>query len=384
VAYQLRQNPGHETVVRSGFGVFYDVGNWTGLLNFYGGVGFGSFQVYAPVSFPFTPAQNTPPPPSITPPYNATVPGTDPHLKMPYTLQWNLAVEQALGSSQTLTVSYVAAGGRKLLATQYLDLTGTNPNFAPNGPLELYNNGSNSNYNSLQAQYQRRLSHGLQALVSYTWSHSIDNLSNDIYFGPSYRRGNSDFDVRHNFAAALTYDVPGRYSNPFVGAVLEHWGFDLRQSARSALPVDITSGYTNIGPAFVLSRPNFDPTVPLYISDPNAPGGRVVNISAFPLPLAGQYGNEPRNKVRGFDLWQTDLAMRRDFPLHERLKLQFRAEAFNLLNRPNFGYLYSSTSDPPSLFGRAESTLNNTLGGLNPLYQVGGPRSLQLALKIIF
>jgi hypothetical protein len=70
--------------------------------------------------------------------------------------------------------------------------------------------------------------------------------------------------------------------------------------------------------------------------------------------------------------------------LGERLKLQFRAEAFNLFNRVNFGAVQNNRTIGPSLFGRATGTLNNQLGGLNALYQVGGPRSLQFALKIVF
>lgn len=77
-----------------------------------------------------------------------------------------------------------------------------------------------------------------------------------------------------------------------------------------------------------------------------------------------------------------DMALRRDLPIHERLKLQFRAEAFNIFNRPNFGtinpYLGQST------FGQATATLASSLGVLSPLYQMGGPRSMQLALKFIF
>jgi hypothetical protein len=124
--------------------------------------------------------------------------------------------------------------------------------------------------------------------------------------------------------------------------------------------------------------------VPFYISDSAAPGGRRVNPAAFQVPPAGQQGNEPRNFLRGFDLWQTDLALRKEFPLHERLKLQFRAEAFNLFNRPNFGAIQNSTTAGPALFGRATGLLSTQLGDLNPLYQTGGPRSLQLALKLIF
>jgi len=384
VAYQLRQASGHETVIRGGFGVFYDVGNWLGLRNLSGGVGFGSSVRYRNAAFPLTPAQNTPLTPSIASPYTGSVTAFDPHLRLPYTLQWNVAIERGLGSSQTLTVSYVAAAGRRLLSHQQLDLSAVNPNFALGNGLFLVDNASNSSYHSLQLQFKRRLSHGLQALASYTWSHAIDNLSNDNTPASPLIRGNADFDVRHNFSGAVTYDLPGRYANPALGAVLSHWSIDLRQTARSAFPFDITNGigFLPTGQQVTI-RPDIVLGAPIYVSNATAPGGRVVNFQAF-TNKAGAIGNEPRNFVRGFAAWQTDLAFRREFALHERLKLQFRAEVFNLFNHPNFGAIDSSLADGPALFGRAQSTLNNALGGLNPLYQLGGPRSIQFALKLTF
>ncbi|MCL4854107.1 MAG: hypothetical protein KJZ78_22335, partial [Bryobacteraceae bacterium] len=81
---------------------------------------------------------------------------------------------------------------------------------------------------------------------------------------------------------------------------------------------------------------------------------------------------------------QTDLAVRRDFLLSERFRLQFRAEAFNVWNQPVFGSIYSQLSNGVVLFGTASNTLNSQLGGLNSLYQSGGPRSMQLALRLHF
>jgi hypothetical protein len=167
------------------------------------------------------------------------------------------------------------------------------------------------------------------------------------------------------------------------------------------MPVDIYSGYTYLPNGQAVSlRPDLVPGVPVYLYDSQYPGGKAINgtpgavpggcpdgsqsVGPFCPPPAGRNGNAPRNFVRGFDAWQTDLAIKREFPLHERLKLQFRAEAFNILNHPNFGTIDNFTTDGPTLFGRPKSTLNNSLGGANPLYQIGGPRSLQLALKLVF
>ncbi len=97
------------------------------------------------------------------------------------------------------------------------------------------------------------------------------------------------------------------------------------------------------------------------------------------------FGNAPRNFARGFGVWQMDLAVRRDFPIYENLNLQFRAEAFNIFNHPNFGAINGDLcSGTGCTFGLATATLANSLGVLSPLYQMGGPRSMQLALKLVF
>jgi hypothetical protein len=156
-------------------------------------------------------------------------------------MQWNFSLEQALGASQTLKVMYVGSAGRRLLFTDFL-FPPTNPNFSSGQGLQLTTGRASSNYHALQLELQKRLSHGLQALASYTWSHSIDdsssNLSSDN-FTDLLLRASSDFDVRHNFQAALTCDIPGSYSSRFVSGLLRHWGLDTRISARSPFPLDI-------------------------------------------------------------------------------------------------------------------------------------------------
>ncbi len=402
-AYQLHQTAGHETVVRGGFGWFYDMGNTLGSLGFLG-IGFGHESIVSPAGFPLTSAQLALPPPSVAPPYNSDVYGFDPHLKLPYTLQWNVAIEQALGRNNALTMSYVGAAGRGLLATfQYAPENLGNPNFNGNVCSEclfITKNNSTSDYNSLQVQFQRRLSRGVQALASYTWSHSID-LSSNNFFELESLRASSDFDVRHNFQAALTYDVPGSYSNPVLGEVLRHWGLDARVMARSAVPVNIesTASLDSASQTFLVYNPNVVPGQPLILYGSQYPGGRILNYNAYSVETdpAGNpiEGNAGRNSARDFGAWQLNLALRRSFPIHERLRLQFRAEAFNIFNHPNFSMinnnsLNSGPCGPPqpqqslSCFGVASTTLNTALGGLNSLYQIGGPRSLQLSLKLVF
>ena len=165
-------------------------------------------------------------------------------------------------------------------------------------------------------------------------------------------------------------------------------------------PVDVVYS-RDIGFGNSSFRPDLVPGIPLYISDRAVPGGRRINneqvsilgnpypqIGPFVRPADGRQGTLGRNALRGFPLWQVDLALKRQFNLTEKLKLQFRSEFFNLFNHANFADPRRSLTDP--LFGRSTSLLNRglgnggTSGGLNPLYQVGGPRSIQLALKLSF
>ena len=110
-------------------------------------------------------------------------------------------------------------------------------------------------------------------------------------------------------------------------------------------------------------------------------------LNAFSIPSTPRQGTEGRNDIPGFALTQVDCSIARKFPITERLHLQFRADAFNLLNHPNFtnpaGYIAYGSSQL-----RSPEMLNQGLSGggagLNPLFQQGGPRSLQLSLKLTF
>jgi len=380
-AYLLRQTAGRETVVRGGFGVFYDTGDSQGSAGF-DGFPFSATRFLSNVGFPLDATQLAPPAFSLSPPFGIVYP-FDPHLKLPYTLQWNGAIEQSLGKNQTLTASYVGNAGRRLLLQRLLSLSNINPSFTS---IRLTSNGATSDYDALQVQYQRRLSRGLQALASYTWSHAIDTTSADsINFVNAFvvLRGNSDFDIRHNFASALTYDIPAVRASRIAGALLRNWSTDVRVNAQSALPLNVTTS-TIFQPdgTRVSVRPNVKAGIPLYLNNPTLPGGRVINGAAFSVPSVGQQGNLGRNLLRGFSAWQVDMAIRRQFGISEKFKLQLRAEAFNLFNHPNFGQIDTFSLTSPT-FGQATNTLGQQLGGLSPLYQIGGPRSMQFALKLI-
>jgi outer membrane receptor protein involved in Fe transport len=382
VAYQLDERQGWETVLRGGFGLFSDLGTGMGADAFLNIPPFGASTFLFGVPYPLTPAQAAPPPlPSVP----TSVTAFDPNLGLPYTYQWNVALEQGLGANQSLSLSYVAAVGRRLL--DFKSVLGPLPGIPDLQSMGVVTNGATSDYHALQLQFQRRLSRGLQALASYTWSHAIDELSDERNFESQQPfRGNSSFDVRHVFSAAITYDVPSPSQAPAVKAVFGNWAVDTTIRAQSAYPFAPQGNFLFLPDgSFFFGRPNLIPGVPIYLDDPNVPGGRRVNRAAFALPPFGQQGNLGRNVIRGFGFSQVDLALRRTFPMGERVKLVFRAEAFNLFNHPNFGSPVQRLTSP--LFGQATEMLGRGLRGrpaLNSLYEVGGPRSMQLALRLEF
>jgi hypothetical protein len=247
----------------------------------------------------------------------------------------------------------------------------------------------------MQLKFQRSFARGLEGVASYSFSHSIDSSSTDAFASrlntpvslasPNVDRGNSDYDIRHSFTAGASYDLPaiGR-----ARSVLGGWSLNCFVLGRSAPPVGIIGALYN-GPGVALyPRPNVIPGVPLELEGSGYPGGKVLNKAAFVAAPAGQQGNLGRNVLRAFDATQADMVEQRIYRITERTGLRFRAEFFNILNHPNFASPTNTITSP--LFGRSTQTLANGLGaggangGFNPLYQIGGPRSIQLALKLQF
>ena len=381
-------------VLRAGAGIFYDLG--------YSDVADGAAaypyvqQNFIPnISFPLSVANAAPPPFSTTPPvpYLAVV---NPNHVLPRTYEWNAAVERTLGKADVLTVTYIGAAGRKLMRQDIYDAP--NPNFT--GEFDLMSNNGDSSYQALQTQFRHRLTHGLQTLLSYTWAHSIDDVSSDSYFANvppnnaplSQERGPSDYDIRHTFSGAVSYNIPAPDSGIWK-TIFGNWSTDSIVYARSAPPVNVVTGSdpfpagVEFG-AFSATRPDLVPGVPLWISDRNVAGGKEINPGAFSIPTGAVQGDLGRNALRGFGAAEVDFALRRQFKLRERLALQARADLFNFFNHPNFGPPTNYLSSP--LFGQSTQMLGASLGsggqngGLNPLYQFDGPRSVQLALKLQF
>jgi hypothetical protein len=387
LAYTLSERQGEEIVVRGGFGIFYDLGTGNSG-NAINSITNSATKILRGVPFPLTDGQAAPPPFTLKPPYGLFFVAV-PNLELPRTYQWNVAVERALGTKQTISASYVAALGRRLLRQEFLQ--NPNPNFST---VRITGNTATSDYHAMQLEFTRRLSLGLQTLASYTWSHSIDISSSDFSVGvsttkidPKIDRGSSDFDVRHSFIAAVTWDLPKLEENNFVGRVFHNWSTDAIFRARSATPVNPVF-FARLFGVIMVQRPNLVPDVPIYVDDPTVAGGRRINRDAFVAPPPTKQGSLGRNSLRGFPFWQLDLSLRRQFKLTERYKLQLRADMFNIFNHPNF-------ADPDSMlesdtFGQSVQMLSQSLGtggidgGFSPLYQIGGPRSIQLALKLHF
>jgi hypothetical protein len=380
-------------VFRTGAGIFYDLG-YSDITNAMINFPYVQQKLIFGTAFPLSPSAAAPPPFTTSPPA-AVMSIINPNHVLPRTYEWNAAMEHSMGRADVLTLTYLGAAGRKLMRKDVFIAPG--PNFT--GEFDLLSNAGTSSYNALQTQYRHRLSHGLQTLVSSTWAHSIDDVSSDVNFQnvplskspASVERGPSDYDIRHTVSGSVSYDIP-RPRQGMLRQVFGSWSTDSIIYARSSPPVNVVTGKnpfpgTVLAGASSVQRPNVIPGVPFYLPVPGQPCGRIINAAAFTIPASGQ-GDLGRNALRGCDAVQFDTTLRRQLHLTERLTLQARADFFNIFNHPNFGSPINFLSSPQ--FGQPTQMLASSLGsggqsgGLSPLYQIGGPRSIQLALKLQF
>lgn len=380
------------TIVGGAVGLYYDLGTQAsgGLL------AFNNFplvytEIRPLVTFPLTAQQISPSPrPELKAPYQSI--GTsllDPSLGTPRTLQWNIRVERRLSALQTASITYVGARGEHLISTD--SRIAPNPRF-PGSTVRLLDDQAYSRYRALQFQYRRRVAQRFEAQLGYTLSSSYDNASASGALqtpgtSSAIDEGPSDFDVRHIFSGAATWTPRLVNATGFGGALANGWSFSTLVRARSAAPLTLTTGrdLLSTGDSFA-TRPDVVSGVPVWISSDSVPGGRYLNKNAFATPPTGRQGTLGRGALRGFAATQTDLSVRRTFDLVSRVRLHVMVDVFNVFNHATF-------ADPDvnlnsATFGRSLQTynVNNSpvSGDLSTLYQWGGPRSIQLGVKVQF
>ncbi|MFZ0898162.1 MAG: TonB-dependent receptor [Candidatus Sulfotelmatobacter sp.] len=430
-AYQATDNG--KVVVRGGYGIFFDRPN----MRLFNSQLFNMpyemlataletpsespfVQVPLPSAFPLTPSGN----PSYFPfggypavlpytPYGSTtltptvVPATGlyPDLQdwsIPYVQTFNLGVQTSFANNWMLDLGYVGSEGRKFPRLFSFNQAATPafggyyPAGSLGGPLFpgfgnlpapglgslLMESNSNSNYNSLQATLNKRFSHGLQMLLSYTWSHSIDDYSgsdvSDITVTPGdlvnqqRNYGNSDFDRRQRFVASYLYNLPDVYrgGSAFGKKLLDSWSLSGIVTLQSGLPFSIYGEDT----LFAATTGDLAPgrTVASAIKGGNVADrlNEYFDTSAFVSPSAlGDFGQLGRNIIRGPKQINTDLSIMKLIPVTESQRLEFRAEFFNLFNNVNFANPVNIQSSYN--FGQIATTTT-------------GPRVVQFALKYAF
>ncbi len=391
-----------ELVFRTGAGIFYDVGYGSSTAT-YNGPPFANSTILnntfdSKIAFPLTATNLTAPSLPATRPYGQ-VASADSQLKAPLVYQWNATLEHRLGMGHMLSVGYVGNAGRRLLAQE------TSRSFVETeyNMLMITSNGAGSDYHGLQVQYRRALARRIQAQVSYTWSHALDSASSDTSMGGfalmrGMDRGSSDYDARHVLNVSASMQLPSPKIAP-LRWVFGGWATDYMFNARTGLPFDVRSmtlmtisadtdddGEDDEYRQFYSQvRPNYLGGS-VWIADAHAPGGKKLNLAAFAEPDEGYMGNLGRNTIRGFGAAELSASLRRQINIGERFTLQIRAEAFNVLNSPNYANPdpYEGANLVSPNFGVVTRMLNRSYGGATSSYQMGGPRSAQISLRLQF
>jgi hypothetical protein len=240
-----------------------------------------------------------------------------------------------------------------------------------------------STYHSLQITVDKRLSGGLSVLSNYTLSKSFDNTSANKQNGStsvnpfdlSYDWGPANADRRHRWVTSVLWQIPGRYDNALVGALLADWNITGIFTIMSGQPFTPTSGVDNArsGTGGQFADRVGDPT----LSSDRPTSEQIAqwfNTSAFTVNALGTFGNAGRNSLRGPDFQTLDLGLMKTFTITNRLRTQFRLEAFNALNRTNFNLPEGNRSS--ANFGRITGA--SAAGGGSD------PRILQVALRVWF
>jgi outer membrane receptor protein involved in Fe transport len=391
-----------KTVVRGGFGIFYNPQLTGAALSLAGNHQQGYNVNFINLAFGLTtctPGFNQPPAPYYyisyplpnplpvcTPPLPPNVNALDPNIRDSYSMHWSFGVQQEIVKNTVLDLSYVANRGVKLPAGAAYAGEELNYSPFPGFPNQISNSFGNirrlgdfvqSNYHSLQASLRRHIGRGLTVDANYTWSHELDDGVNILFaayqnsHNPMGDYANGDIDVRNNFTLGAVYDVP---TAQFLPKLLgKGWQMTSLVQARSGLPfaIEVASPFLGIDQI----RPNYVPGQSIRPANYSVPGNQL-NFAAFSAPPTGQYGNVGRNAGRGPGFAQIDFGLSKTSQITERYGLQLGAQVFNLANHPNFANPSGVLTGDPN-FGKSTSTIGTTIGN-------GTSRQMQLFLKMIF
>lgn len=332
------------------------------------------------------------------------------HTPMPEIYQWNLAVQNQIGTNMVFELAYVASHAKNLafpVDTNQVPVTKLSSNDSTEVPYPQFgqinssnsNNNAISNYDSLQASITRRLYQGLSFNFNYVWSHFLDDMDSSGWgshegpqpyqnaYSPGQNYGNSNFDVRNAFKGNIVYELPFGHERKFlnknwlVDEVVGGWQLSSTIILSTGNPFTVSSSqstYSQGGGAY----PNVVPGV-----STKPVGGRNYfewyNPAAFSLPANGTYGDEKRNQLYGPGIDQENLSAGKFFTLHREIKLQIRADATNIFNHPSFGV--PNTNLSPCSGQIAGQAYCSTAAGTQQISGVTvGGRAVQLGARLQF
>lgn len=321
----------------------------------------------------------------------------DRNRKDDYVAAWTASIQRKLPLNILGTATYLGNKGTDVLTTTYTNLVNPETGVAPYpafGPVSWRGDVGNSTFEGLQLNARRAFQHGFLLSANYMWSHSINDGSigggeSDTpqdSFCRSCDKASSDDDVRQLFNLSAVYQLPfgagQRYvSSPGIArAILGGWTLSAIGTAQTGLPFNITIDRSNasVPGNYAISgeeRPDY-----VYGVSLTPPGGSTpadwVNLAAFSTPAPGTFGNLGRNAFRAPGISELDLALAKDVSFTERVKVRFRADAFNVFNRAQYGAPNADVSQVN--FGVITTTISNYATGR------GTPREFQLSAKVSF
>jgi len=424
VAYDLTGKG--TTVIRSGVGLFYDLFSqdfFLGQVPYDAATPGAAYNDIGPKPILSGVASSTSPIASGQPVFggfgaSSNLFAVDQHLRTPRMLNYNFNIQQQAGKSIVFQVGYVGSEGHHLFRfrdiNQTLSRVTADLPYPQYGYINYLETSSNSIYNSLQTQLRIRNLHGFESTLNYNYSHSIDNASDGTDFEPnaaqpndSYRpdleRGNSNFDVRHRFTWMANYRFPSPQRGGAWSKLGSGWAIDSVLTLQTGQPFQLNFNFSGDydGTGEYFPRPDVIGNPYAGTSIPDA----VVNLSAFKVPCTFSNGacvpgtqhdgTEARDFLFGPGFRQWDLALYKDTAINERLKMQFRADFFNIVNHPNFTNPFLPTffaacdtnginPNTGACQGFLPTTATGDVGEGNPFIGGGGPRGIQLAIKFTF